>query len=161
MKKIGEYIVYKKVVYKILEIKKKYFNNLDYYILIPVNDNSLIVKLPVENKEIRNAISKDEVENIINKMPNIDIIDSDERLIENEYKKLMMNGSYEDLIKIIKTTYLRNKKRFNNNKKIGDKDAHYFKRAEEYLYTEFGIALNMTNNEVRDYILDKINNIEG
>lgn len=161
MKKIGEYIVYKKVVYKILEIKKKYFNNLDYYILIPVNDNSLIVKLPVENKEIRNAISKDEVENIINKMPNIDIIDSDERLIENEYKKLMMNGSYEDLIKIIKTTYLRNKKRLNNNKKIGDKDAHYFKRAEEYLYTEFGIALNMTNNEVRDYILDKINNIEG
>lgn len=161
MKKIGEYIVYKKVVYKILEIKKKYFNNLDYYILIPVNDNSLIVKLSVENKEIRNAISKDEVENIINKMPNIDIIDSDERLIENEYKKLMMNGSYEDLIKIIKTTYLRNKKRLNNNKKIGDKDAHYFKRAEEYLYTEFGIALNMTNNEVRDYILDKINNIEG
>lgn len=161
MKKIGEYIVYKKVVYKILEIKKKYFNNLDYYILIPVNDNSLIVKLPVENKEIRNVISKYEVENIINKMPNIDIIDSDERLIENEYKKLMMNGSYEDLIKIIKTTYLRNKKRFNNNKKIGVKDAHYFKRAEEYLYTEFGIALNMTNNEVRDYILDKINNIEG
>ena len=159
MKKIGEYIVYKKAVYKILEIKKKYFNDLDYYILIPVNDSSLIVKFPVENKDIRNVISKDGVENIINKMPNIEIIDSDERLIENEYKKLMMNGSYEDLIKIIKTTYLRNKKRSDNNKKIGDKDDHYFKRAEDYLYTEFGVALNMTNNEVRDYILDKINNI--
>ena len=71
MKKIGEYIVYKKAVYKILEIKKKYFNDLDYYILIPVNDSSLIVKLPVENKDIRNVISKDGVENIINKMPNI------------------------------------------------------------------------------------------
>ena len=44
---------------------------------------------------------------------------------------------YEDLIKIIKTTYLRNKERIDNNKKIGGTDDEYFKQAEKYLYNEF------------------------
>ena len=41
----------------------------------------------------------------------------------------MQNGTHEDLIKIIKTTYLRNKERLDNNKKTTDKDNYYFNQA--------------------------------
>lgn len=77
-------------------------------------------------------------------------------MIEAEYKNLLSSGSHEDLIKIIKTTYLRNKKRLDNKKKIGDKDNYYFKKAERYLYNEFSISLNMSFENTKDYITEQV-----
>ena len=71
---------------------------------------------------------------IIKKIPKIDIIKLDDKLLEIEYKKLL-NGSLEDLIKIIKTTYLKNKERLDSKKKISDKDKTYFDKAKLLLYT--------------------------
>ena len=68
---------------------------------------------------------------------------------------------YEDLIKIIKTTYLRNKERIDNNKKIGGTDDEYFKQAEKYLYNEFSVALNMSYDDTKKYVIDKVKEING
>ena len=91
-------------------------------------------------------------------MPQIEVINTTDKLIENEYKKLMTSGSFEDLIKIIKTTYLRNKNRLENNRKISDKDDQYFQKAEKYLYTEFSIVLNKSYDETKKYIVSKLEN---
>lgn len=64
--------------------------------------------------------------------------------------------THEGLIKIIKTTYIRNKERVDNKRKIGEKDDTYFKKAEKLLYTEFSLALNMTYDETKDYVLSKV-----
>lgn len=160
MFKINDYVVYKKNVCQISEIKDKYFDDIDYYILKPVSDNTLTISVPINNETIRDLISKKELENIIQNIPNIDIIKTDNKLIENEYKQLMNTGKHEDLIKIIKTTYLRNKERADNNKKIGDKDDNYFHLAEKYLYTEFMIVLGMSYDETKDYVSNKVNNIK-
>lgn len=77
-------------------------------------------------------------------------------MIENEYKILLQNGTHEDLIKIIKTTYLRNKNRLNQNKKISETDDKYFKLAERYLYSEFSIILNMNLEETKEFIINKL-----
>ena len=61
-------------------------------------------------------------------------ISLEEKQIEQTYKELMKSGTHEDLVKIIKTTYLRNQMRILNNKKISEKDDEYFKRAEKYLW---------------------------
>ena len=47
-------------------------------------------------------------------------------MMENTYKELLQRGTYEDLITVIKTAYLRNENRKKNNKKISDKDNDYF-----------------------------------
>lgn len=153
---IGDYVVYYKDVYKIIDIKEKYINNIDYYILTKVNDESLKLSIPTNNKYIRKLLNKEKVMDIINNILNIDIIDYDDKMIENEYKRLLSNGTHEDLIKIIKTTYLRNKERIDNKKKISDKDKNYFDLAEKYLYTEFSIVLNMSFNETKEYIINKV-----
>lgn len=153
---IGDYVVYYKDVYKIIDIKEKYINDIDYYILTKVNDESLKLSIPTNNKYIRKLLNREKVMDIINNILNIDIIDYDDKMIENEYKRLLSNGTHEDLIKIIKTTYLRNKERIDNKKKISDKDKNYFDLAEKYLYTEFSIVLNMSFNETKEYIINKV-----
>lgn len=159
MYSVGDYVVYKKDVCNVKKIKKNHLNNKDYYVLIPIDDESLIIDVPTDNRcgYIRDLINKDEIEAIIMSIPKIPVIECDTKNIENEYKILLSSGKHEDLIKIVKTTYLRNKERVDNNKKTGDKDDMYFKKAEKYLYNEFGLVLGMNFDEVKKYIIDKVN----
>ena len=93
MYNIGDYVVYLKDVCKILDIKKKYMNDTDYYILSPVNDNSLKLNIPVNNHSIRNLITIEKINEIINNILNIKTIECDDKNIEQEYKKLLNNAS--------------------------------------------------------------------
>lgn len=158
MYKIGEYVVYKKDVCKIIDIRKNHFNNEDYYIMVPVSDSSLKIDIPTANRcnFIRDIISKEEVLKLIRKIPTISLIKNDDKLLEQEYKALISNGNHEDLIKIIKTTYLRNKDKIENKKKISEKDNHYFEQAEKYLYSEFSIALNMSYEDTKQFVIDEV-----
>ena len=151
----NEMIVYKKDVCKIIDIKE--INNYTYLFLVPICDDSLKIQVPIDNKDIRNLISKDEVNKIIKKMPSIEVIKNNNKLLENAYKNLLKEGSFESLIKIIKTAYLRNKARLDNNKKKQEKDDYYLELAEKYLYTEFSVVLNKNINEMKDYILNTLN----
>lgn len=156
MFEIGDYVVYKKEVCRISEYKNKFINDIDYYSLVPIMDSSLKIEVPVSSEFIRSVIDSDKANDIIDNIVNIGVITSNDRMIENEYKSLLMDGSYEALIKIIKTTYLRNNERINSKKKISEKDSNYFNLAERYLYSEFAIALDMDYDKVRDYIIDRI-----
>ena len=156
MYKINDFIIYKREVCKILDVLPNYFKDKDYYLLSPLSDDTLTIKVPVNNKEIRSLISKKEVEKIIKEIPNIDIVNSDTKQLESIYKELLASNLHEDLIKIIKTTYLRNKERLDNNKKTTDKDNYYFNLAENYLYQEFSIVLNLSYDETKQYVIDKV-----
>lgn len=153
---IGDYVVYKKEVCRINDYKNKFINDTDYYSLVPIMDSSLKIEVPVSSGFIRSVIDRDKANDIIDNIVNIGVITSNDRMIENEYKSLLMDGSYEALIKIIKTTYLRNNERINSKRKISEKDSNYFNLAERYLYSEFAIALDMDYDKVRDYIIDRI-----
>lgn len=150
MYKINDYVVYKRNVCKIKEVK----DNL--YVLNTIDDESLIITISKDNNSIRNIITKEESLNLINSIPNIDIIKVNDKLIENEYKNLLNSGRLEDLVKIIKTTYLRNKKRIDNKKKIGEKDDNYFKKSEKLLYNELSISLNLSYEDTKNYIKESV-----
>ena len=158
MFKVGDYVIYRKDVCKLAEIRKNKMNNKDYYLLIPINDNTLKIDVPTDNRMgyLRSLISLDEVNSLINRIPDIEIVDTDDKLLENTYKRLLDTGSHEDLIKIIKTTYVRNKKRLDNNKKISEKDNNYFNSAEKYLYNEFSCVLGLSYLETKEYVVKKV-----
>ena len=157
MYKINDYVVYKKDVCKIVDIKEK-DNGIEYYNLVPVSDESLKIDVPVTNEQgfIRSLVTREEIDSIINKMKDIALLTSTNNMLENNYKELLRDGSFESLIKIIKTTYLRNKEREDKNKKKSDRDTYYLNLAEKYLYTEFSVVLGLTVDETRDYIINKI-----
>lgn len=148
-----KYIVYERDVCLIVCLKENYIRDVDYYILRPLSDKSLKISVPVNSKLLRSVISYDDALKLIDNIKDIDILDSD-RLTYNDYKKLLDSGDLNDLVKIIKTTYLRNKERIDNKKKISAIDDEFFNKAESYLYTELGISLNMNFDDVREYIID-------
>lgn len=162
MYKVNDYVVYKKDVCRVKEIKNNKVNGQDYYILVPIDDDSLIIDVPVENRMgyLRDVINKKDAEKLILNIPNIKTLDEiDEKYIDKAYKELLYNGKQEDLIKIIKTTYLRNESRLKNNKKLSEKDTNYFNQAEKYLYNELSISLNMSVDEVKNYIINKVQSL--
>lgn len=161
MYKENDYLVYKNDVCKIREIKKNKINGKEYYVLIPINDESLTIEVPIDNKlgYIRSLISKEGAEKLIKKIPQIELLSNvDDKYIEKVYKDLLYNGSLEDLVKIIKTSYIRNDNRIKNNKKTSDKDTSFFDKAEKHLYSELSIALNLNLEEVKKYIISKVQN---
>lgn len=162
MYKVNDYIVYKKDVCKIKEIRKNKMTGSDYYILNPIDDESLIIDVPVDNRMgfIRDIISYDEALKLIDEIPNVEILDNmNEKYIERDYKDLINSGKYVDLIKIIKTSYLRNKERVDNKKKLSDKDTKYFELAEKYLYNELSIALEMSFDETKEFIINRVDKL--
>lgn len=160
MKKVGDYIVYRKSVCKVLEVKKNHINQKDYYLLQAVDDDSLKLDVPVDNERgfLRELITKKEIDKLISQMKDIDLIHSNDRTLENEYRMLLNSGKHEDLIRIIKTAYLRNHERVLQKKKIGDKDQHYFELAEKYSYQEFSIVLGKSFDETKNYVIDCVEN---
>lgn len=152
MFKVEEYIIYKRDLCKVINIEK------DYYCLSPVLDESLSIKVPTSNKfnNLRYPLSKSEAEDLISKIPSIKQIQTTDKLLENTYKELMKSNNHEDLIKIIKTTYLRNQERLNKHKKVGDKDLTFFNQAEKLLYNELSYSLGITYEECKNYIITKI-----
>lgn len=161
MKNIGEYVIYKKEVCKIIEIKKNYINSENYYFLRPVYNDSLNIKIPVDNKlcKLRSLISKEEVNRLINLFPTIEVLENEDSFIEKQYKELIASEKHEDLIKIIKTSYLRMKEKEKNNKKICESDKNYYKLAEKYLYEEFSITLGISYTDVDKHIKEILNNL--
>ena len=156
---IGEYVVSRRDVCKITEIKKQAYNDMDYYVLVPVSDPSMKMQVPTESNVIRELLTKEEVEEIIEGIPGIPLLEAmygNDKLIGVEYKNALQSGTHEDLVRIIKTTYLRNKERLDNNKKIGDKDDSFLKLAEQYLYNEFAIVLDMSYEEAKDYVIKRV-----
>ena len=91
-------IVYKRNVCVVKDIKLNKFTNNECYILIPIDDYSLKITVPVElgDTEMRNIISKDSVEKVISNIPSIDVIKViNDKTIENEYKKCLDEFSHE------------------------------------------------------------------
>ena len=145
-----DYIVYRKETCKIIEKED------GYYTLVPVNDTSIKYKVPVDSNFLKKVITKEEIDRLLLEIPEINTIDLGEKQIEQEYKELMKSGTHEDLVKIIKTSYLRNQIRILNNKRISEIDDEYFKRAEKYLYEEIGIVLNLSFENTKEYIINKL-----
>ena len=158
---IGDYVVYKREICKIDEIKKNYVRGMDYYSMSNVTDSSLIINVPINSSLLRHIISREEALDIISKIASIDVNVVDDKRLENEYKELMKSDKIEDLIKIIKITYKRCEDRAKSGKKISEKDDNYFKKAESIFYSEMSLALNMSYDDVKEYIINCLKNIES
>ena len=62
----------------------------------------------------------------------------------------------EDLVKLLKTIYTRKQKRIKAGRKVTAVDAKYFHMAEENLYGELAVSLNISRKEVEGYIVEAI-----
>ena len=157
MYKSGDVVVYRRDVCRIKDVKEHYFFDKTYYIMSPIDDDSLVTSIPVDTTSyLRDVITKEEAEELISKIPYIETVQVSDRDIEYEYKRLLGENTLESLIKIIKTTYMRNAKRLEQNKKVSEKDEQYFNQAERRLYNELSISLQLSFDDTKQYVLDSV-----
>jgi len=133
-----------------------------YYTLQQVYEKGSTIYTPVDNDKVimRKIISKEEANDLINNIQSIEVLCFDDDVMpEEKYKEVMHKYDCKEWIKIIKTSYLRKEERLAEGKKGTAIDDKYLKMAEEYLYGEFAISLNMPKEQVKDFIVQAVENI--
>lgn len=138
-------------------------NDKKYYILKPMFSKGSTIYAPVENPKVgmRRILTKEETKELIYSIPSISPINGlNNKIIEGKYKDALNTLDCKEWIKIIKTIYKKNEEKLSQNKKICQTDERYMKQAEELLYSELAIALDMPRDEVKDFIAQKIEGLE-
>lgn len=163
MAKSGDIVVYRRDVCKVKGLAEKYRDNEDYYILAPLDDDTLTVYISVEkSKELfRPVMSREDAEALIAKIPSIDPVDVGDRMIETVYRELIHTDQHEDLVRIIKTCYLRNEAKVSKGQRRSEKDKMYFRMAEKMLYRELAASLDKTYDETADYIVGRLEAVDA
>ena len=166
---IGDYVVYgsdgvcKVDAIGVLEMDGR-VSDREYYTLIPVYFGSSKVYCPVGNDKVvmRHIISREETDKLIRDIPEMQPLDvPNEKARENIYKDALRKCDCHELVRLIKTVHDRREKRVMVGKKVTAVDEKYFRFAEEALYGELAIPLDMDRSQVRDYISSCIKTNEG
>ena len=64
-------------------------------------------------------------------------------------------------MKIIKTIYLRKQERLADGKKVTAVDERYYAIAEENLYGELAVALDMDKAQTKTFVEERVKELEG
>jgi CarD family transcriptional regulator len=131
----------------------------EYYILKPLYVSGSTVYVPVDAAEesMRKVLSKSEAEALIKEIPDIPMISiANDKLLEQEYRVCMKSNNCQELVKVIKTIYTRKQKRTEAGRKVTAVDAKYFRMAEDSLYGELAVALEIPKQEVESFISGEI-----
>ena len=132
-----------------------------YYTLSSVYSPGSTVYTPVDNEKVmmRPIASKKEAIEFVERIPDIEALWlSDEKSREKEYKAAIKTCECTELIKIIKNLYIRKESRLEGGKKVTSVDEKYLRQAEDLLYGELAIPLQIEKAEVVHYIADHIGN---
>lgn len=74
------------------------------------------------------------------------------RLAGEYYQRMLENHDCADLVQLIKTIYARQQTAHAAGRKGGQADERYRKRAEDTLYGELAVALDIPREQVEEYI---------
>lgn len=130
-----------------------------YYFLQPVHAKGEKIFTPVDNQKIpmRRVLSKEEASRLLDLMPGIEELWVDnEKLREASYKTAIKSCDCREWIRVIKALYLRKQERTSLGKKLTTVDERYFQKAKENLYSELAVSLDMNEDEVEDYIINRL-----
>ncbi len=160
MYNVGDMVMYGAFgICKITAIEKRDFTGeeQEYYILRHINYDKNIFYVPTGSEEalskIHRICSKAEVDELISQMNSEGLIwiDNDIKRKE-EYSRIIKDADKHEIIRLIKTLYLRRKELAESKKKLRSADENYLSLAENMLFEEFAFALNIDRSEVVEYI---------
>ena len=160
----GDYMVYGTTgvcqVEEITELKMQGSSDAKlYYVLRPCFQKGNTIFTPINNEKIvmRGVMSKAEAEELVARIPEIEVFrETDDKEREKQYKEAIKSGNSGEWIRIIKTCYLRSRKREAEGKRATTVDERYFRAAEEHLYAELSVTLGIVREQVKAYITEKL-----
>ena len=160
MYNVGDMVMYGAFgICKVTAVEKRDFTGeeQEYYILKHINSEKNIFYVPTGNEvalsKMHPICSKAEVDELISHMNSEGLIwiDNDIKRKE-EYSRIIKDADKHEIIRLIKTLYLRRKELAENGKKLRSTDENYLSLAENMLFEEFAYVLDIDRSEVVEYI---------
>ena len=164
MYEIGQLIVYgNEGVCRVEEIGTPKISGVDkhrdYYTLAPIYREGKVFT-PVDSKVfMRPVISREEALALIDRIPEMTAEvyeNANLRFLNEHYQHCLQNYTCADLLQLIKDVRAKRCRMIERGKKLGLVDERYMKRAEEMLHGELAAALNMTREQVPQFIADEL-----
>lgn len=169
MFEIGDYIIYgNSGVCEVVEIGPINLSGRDdneklYYTLEPVYENGSKVYTPVGNKKVamREVLTEEEALELIDEMPNVEFDpDLSDKERERQIKESLKAIDPEEWIKVLKVLHYRRGERQADGKKMTSSDEKFLQLAEECLYGELSISMDLPVDEIKDFITNRLERAE-
>lgn len=130
-----------------------------YYILKPKYQSGSTVYVPVDSPKdsLRRVIKREDAQKLIDAIPDTPLLSiTNDKLTEQTYRECIKSGNCEEWVKVIKTVWRRKQERLQAGRKVTAVDAKYSHIAEESLYGELAVALELKPDEVEAHIAETI-----
>ncbi|MBR2806980.1 MAG: CarD family transcriptional regulator [Oscillospiraceae bacterium] len=133
-----------------------------YYTLSPLYRDGQIFT-PTDTKVfMRPVMSREEVEGVIENIPNVDampVAERDPKQTERTYREFISSHRCNDMIAVIKAVHIKRGEGGGTPRKTSQTDERYLRMAEDLLYGEFAVALDIPRDDVRKYVETRVENI--
>lgn len=135
-----------------------------YYILVPVYDNGAKIYVPTDSglSKIRTLLSRDEVEELIDSIPDCESvwIDNDKERL-SAFSSIVSRCDHHEMLCLIRTLREKHAEKQRIGKKFHSADERISKEAERILFGEFAFVLNLTPAEVSSLIAERIEELDS
>lgn len=160
MFKIGEYVVYgNKGVCQIKDVGPISMPGVSkdkkYYTLDQIFLRGSTIFTPVDSDKLRKVMSKEEAEALL-----LDVADmspewvKDDKARERQFTETLRAAESRSLCEMLIVLYNRREERIASGKKATTTDERYFHAAEDILYGELTVALDLKRDEVKKRFFD-------
>lgn len=164
MYQIGDYVVYgNKGVCEVKQIAPMEMSGISngkmYYTLVPIYREESKIYTPVDHNKtsMRSVISKEDAFQLMHDLEEIKPLEiENEKNLEQVYKDCMNSFNCKDMMKVIKTIYVRQSTRILDGKKLIATDEKYLKIAKECLIGELSIPLKKTPKDLEEEIRERL-----
>ncbi len=164
--KKDEYVVYRNAgVCQLIDIDTQSMDGeheLLYYKLKPLADQNSTYYIPVDKSEgkLRKLLTVAEVLNLIDNMPDsahtMDVWSDNRRERKELYSQIMKSDDQMAMLQLIASLYFRKQSSEASGKRFSAMDESAMKNAETLMLQEFGVVLQMEQDELRNFIDERV-----
>lgn len=128
-----------------------------YYEMQPVLNAGSKVFTPVEQADesgtMRKLMTSDEAVRLLSSPPEEEPAwEADDRKREEQYRSIINGNQAAGLLALIRYVHIRQRGRALKGRRLASMDARYLKTAEEHLYTELSISMQVAAEEIREHV---------
>ena len=164
MYQVGDRIIYGSngvcVIEEIKMIEVPHTNEEKAYYSIKPFYQECRISVPVDTKMfMRPVISREEAQALIAHIPNVDAqpyFNTALRQLQEYYEKKLSTHSCADLIELTVSLHRKKAQVLAQKRKFGAIDERYMKRAEDLLFGELSVALDVPKSEIRTRITSEL-----
>lgn len=136
-----------------------------YYVMEPLY-KACVISVPVDSDKvfIRPIITRDQARRMIELIPTMDCPAFHSRVgreLNEHYTALLKSYDCRDWMEMTISIHAKKRTLLSQKRKFGSVDERYLKQAEELLFGELSAALEISREQVREYVGAQIENLKA